>query len=79
LRVATSGHRGYKLGVARGLCCGAVGLRLASYLISGRMGTSGTADEYPIRSKLTSCIQFCYPLSCSGNGSQTKWVRIQVF
>jgi hypothetical protein len=35
-----------------GACC----------LISGRMGTSGTAGEYPIRPKLSLGIQFCYPL-----------------
>jgi hypothetical protein len=52
--------------MARGLCCAAVGLGLACYLISGRMGTSGTADEYPIRPKLTSSIQFCYMLELFG-------------
>jgi hypothetical protein len=62
----TSGHQGYQLGMARGLCCAAVGLGLACCLISGRMGTSGTADEYPIRPKLTSSIQFCYMLELFG-------------
>jgi hypothetical protein len=56
----------YQLGVARGLCCTAVGLGLACCLISGRMDTSGTADEYLIRPKLTLGIQFCYPLELFG-------------
>jgi hypothetical protein len=47
---------------AVGLCCAAVWAGLACCLISGRMGTSVTTDEYPIRPKLTSGIQFCYPL-----------------
>jgi hypothetical protein len=69
LRVATSGHLG--VGVARGLqatglCCSVVGFGSWDCLISGRMGTSGTADEYPIRPKLTSGIQFCYPLELFG-------------
>jgi hypothetical protein len=33
---------------------------------SGRMGTSGTAGEYPIRPKLSSGIQFYYPLELFG-------------
>jgi hypothetical protein len=51
---------------ATGLCCSAVGFGSWDRLISGRMGTSGTADEYPIRLKLTSGIQFCYPLELFG-------------
>jgi hypothetical protein len=47
---------------AVGLCCAAVWAGLACCLISGRMGTSVTTDEYPIRPKLTLGIQFCYPL-----------------
>ena len=43
-----------------------VGFRSWVYLISGRTGSSGTADEYPIRPKLTSGIQFCYPLELFG-------------
>jgi hypothetical protein len=67
LQVATSGHQGYQLGVARGLCCAAVGLGLVCFLISDRMGTSGTADEYPIRPKLR-VFSFVTRWSYSGTG-----------
>jgi hypothetical protein len=51
--------------------CAAVGLAASAQpgtccLISGRMGTSGTAGEYPIRPKLSSGIPFCYPLELFG-------------
>jgi hypothetical protein len=69
----------YQLGVARGLCCAAVGLGLACYLISGRMDTSGTRMNTRLGPNLLRVFSFVTRWSCSGNGSRAKRVRVRVF